>query len=241
MFQLTAGTPIPPIPTSWDWATKLPGSLGYMLNDQLGDCTCAGVGHLIQTLTANTSQMFTVPDKCILALYETVGGYNPADPSTDKGACMQDVLHYWQFQGVPRDTAESTWDKIITYVEVDPTNKLQVDRAIYELGGLYIGIDVQSTLMTSVDGQPGPVWSFDPTCTTSAGGHAIVLTGYDDATGLYNLLSWGAKYQVTYEYIQKLCDEAYGVVSKDFITAQGTTPLGLDLTDWQTVAKAIAA
>ena len=59
---------------------------GMMLNDQLGCCTIAAVGHAVQTWTANAmGRELTVPDSAILEHYEKWDGYNPADPSTRPG------------------------------------------------------------------------------------------------------------------------------------------------------------
>jgi hypothetical protein len=57
-----------------------------MQNDRLGDCTCVGVGHLIQDWTANNGAEFTPTDNQILSLYEAVSGYNAAPGANDNGA-----------------------------------------------------------------------------------------------------------------------------------------------------------
>ena len=73
---------------------------GMMLNDQLGCCTIAAVGHAVQTWTANAiGRELTVPDSAILATYEKWDGYNPTDPSTDLGGVELDVLKAWRQQG----------------------------------------------------------------------------------------------------------------------------------------------
>ena len=73
---------------------------GMMLNDQLGCCTIAAVGHAVQTWTANAlGRELTVPDSAIRECYEKWDGYNPADPSTDQGGVELDVLKAWRQQG----------------------------------------------------------------------------------------------------------------------------------------------
>jgi len=79
---------------------------GMMVNDQLGCCTIAAVGHAVQTWTANSSRELTVPDSTILEYYEKWDGYNPANPSTDQGGVELDVLNDWRqggFDGVSLD------------------------------------------------------------------------------------------------------------------------------------------
>src|ERR1035438_8289552 len=61
---------LPPPPAAADW-TKGQTSWGMMMNDTLGDCTIAGVGHAVQVWTANTSGIVTVPDPTIESDNET--------------------------------------------------------------------------------------------------------------------------------------------------------------------------
>src|ERR1035438_1443098 len=61
---------LPPPPAAADW-TKGITSWGLMMNDTLGDCTIAGVGHAVQVWTANTSGIVTVPDPTIESDNET--------------------------------------------------------------------------------------------------------------------------------------------------------------------------
>jgi len=73
---------------------------GMMLNDRLGCCTIAAIGHAVQTWTANAlGRELTVPDSSILEYYEKWDGYDPADPATDQGGVEIDVLNDWRQQG----------------------------------------------------------------------------------------------------------------------------------------------
>jgi hypothetical protein len=73
---------------------------GMMLNDRLGCCTIAAVGHAVQTWTANAlGRELTVPDSAILNYYQQWDGYNPAAPATDQGGVELDVLNHWRKQG----------------------------------------------------------------------------------------------------------------------------------------------
>src|SRR5271166_6249722 len=63
---------LPPIRPYRDWsawaATQLGGSdnFGMMLNDNLGDCVVAAIGHAVQVLTAVTGKIVTPSDSQIL-------------------------------------------------------------------------------------------------------------------------------------------------------------------------------
>jgi hypothetical protein len=86
---------LPPAPSQVDYAHGI-ADWGMMLNDKLGCCTIAAVGHAVQTWTANAGKELTVPDSTILACYEKWDGYNPADPMTDQGGVELNVLNDWR-------------------------------------------------------------------------------------------------------------------------------------------------
>ena len=93
---------LPPPPPTVDWSAKLT-AFGMMLNDSLGDCTCAGRGHAIQVFSANAGGEVTLTDAQILASYEKFCGYVNGDPSTDNGGIELDVLTDWMQQGPALD------------------------------------------------------------------------------------------------------------------------------------------
>jgi hypothetical protein len=228
MPQVRSGARAPWAPAQ-DWTAKLPENLGMMLNDQLGDCTCAGAYHLIQTWSSECNPeglVITEPDGDVLKMYEAVGGYVPGDSSTDNGAVEQDVLTYWLNTGIQTGPEGATNHRLRAMFEIDPRNQGDVRQAIDECGGVYIGIEVPNYIVAD----PPAVWDYpappggDPSI---AGGHCVVLVGYD-ADG-FTLLSWGQKWRMTNAFFAAFTDEAYALVDYDWVTAKGTTPLGLSL------------
>src|SRR6516165_9791606 len=71
---------LPPPPAAYDQTKGVTG-WGMMMNDTLGDCTIAGVGHAIQVWTVNGAGIQTVPDSTIEQFYSKWDGYVPGDPS----------------------------------------------------------------------------------------------------------------------------------------------------------------
>src|ERR1700677_1036737 len=74
MSALLAGQTLTPPPASADYTKGMPADLGMMLNDTLGDCTCAAVYHAIQVWTFNANdkkaaKMITEPDSDVEKLY----------------------------------------------------------------------------------------------------------------------------------------------------------------------------
>src|SRR6185437_16967399 len=66
---------IPAAPDIVDYTGRLT-SLGMMANDRLGDCTCAAIGHAIQTWTSQARSEITLGDGDVITLYERFG-YDP--------------------------------------------------------------------------------------------------------------------------------------------------------------------
>lgn len=99
---------------------------------------------------------------------------------------------------------------------------------IYLFGGLYTGfalpLSAQRQAVWDVPaggakgkGEPG-----------SWGGHATSLVAYD-ARGL-TCVTWGALQRMTWPFFKTYCDEAYAIVSQQFLSATTKrTPAGFDL------------
>jgi hypothetical protein len=219
-------------PVEVDYMSGLPSSLGAMLNDELGDCTCAAAGHAIQLWTFNTASMVTPPDSAIEELYEEAGGYVPGDPSTDNGCVEQEVLTDWLNDPI-------AGNELTAFVEVDQTNMTDVEQTIWECGLIYIGFNVPAYLMNRLTGA-GAVWDVarPGDDTTIVGGHAVVVAGYN-VSGNMPLISWGNPYSMTPAFWAQYVDECYGLVNKDWVATTGKTPAGLSLTDLETLMQSL--
>ena len=102
----TYATALPAIPSAINWYStpevQAPSfSWGMLLNDRMGCCAIAGPAHIEMLWRDNTGSPFTPEENCVLAGYEAVGGYNPADPeATDNGCAMLNVMNYWRNTGI---------------------------------------------------------------------------------------------------------------------------------------------
>lgn len=206
---------LPSIPTTAAWYGKVPDWL-MLLNDTLGDCTCAAAGHQEMLWTSEAGSPFTPLDSDILAMYRAVSWYNPLDPNTDNGANMLDVLNYWRQVGL-------AGRKITAYAQVDPTNLDHVKASIAFFGGLYFGVqlptDAMSTFMLQ---QP---WS-NTAISTVDGGHALMMSGFDEDGP--ECITWGKRQKMSWPWFVKNCDEAYCPLSREWITQNSVAPSGLN-------------
>lgn len=211
---------LPPPPASVDWGAKIK-AWPMMRNDTVGDCTCAAAGHLIQEWTANASSEVILSDDAVLAAYSAITGYNPMTQANDTGAVELDVLNYWRQTGIGNH-------KIEAFVALELRNTDHVKSALNIFGGCYIGLALPAIA------QQQDVWDVPPGGPIgrqgepgSWGGHAVPVIGYD-SKGL-SLVTWGAVKRMTWEFWMAYCDEAYAILSPDWLTSAQKSPAGIDI------------
>ena len=210
---------LPKRPTSCDWTHNVPAWPMYG-NDTLGDCTIAAAGHMIEAWSVAAGAPKVPPYQAILDAYWHTGD------GTDDGRVETDVLNYWRKTGIGGD-------KITAYVAVDPRNIEHVKLATWLFGGLYLGINLpisaQKQRKWSVthgpDAEPG-----------SWGGHAVPIVAYSLST--LTVVTWGALMKMTVGFHQEYTEEAYAVISPDFL-AGGRSPAGFDMAALQADLAAI--
>jgi hypothetical protein len=107
--------------------------------------------------------------------------------------------------------------------------------SVYIFEGCYIGVQLPKSAQPQVQNhQPwsvppgGPVGDGAP---GSWGGHAIPVVAYD-ARGV-TVVTWGALQTMTWSFWEVYCDEAYAILSKDYLTGRSTTPEGFSLKQLQ--------
>lgn len=214
---------LPPPPVSMDWTVGLSPDWGVMGNDVHGDCTAAAGGHAMQLWSGRAQgKEVTVSDDDVLSFYSGSTGWNPADPSTDRGGVEQDVLSYWLNTGFPMP--DGIRSKLLAYIEVDPRNHDDVKRVIQDCGGIYIGTNVPAYL---VDGPMPMLWNVNPSGDQgSAGGHAVWCSKYD--ANKVGFVSWGSgAYAMTWDFWDAQVEECYALVDPLWIAAGGATPLNM--------------
>jgi hypothetical protein len=216
---LTTALPAPP--ASVDYGGKVPQWPMYY-NDQYGDCTCAAAGHMIQNWTANAGSEVTPPQASVLTFYEHFVG---TPPPSDEGCDMLSVLKYWRSTGLDAH-------KVTGFAALDLKNQVEAENAVFLTGGIYIGVALPNFTVTGdmmtvpwVVPPGGPVGDAAP---NPDNGHCIPAVAYD-ATGL-TVVTWGESKSMSWEFYHVYADEAFAVVSQDFIDAKtGETPTGFNL------------
>ncbi|MDE1182322.1 hypothetical protein [Paraburkholderia sp.] len=211
---------------SADW-TKAVKSWPMLANDVHGDCTAAAVYHLIQCWLANNGFDFTPTDEQTLALYGQTSGF----PKVDQGAVEVDVLKYWSTVGVPTEIGTDA----VTFASLKPQDLNDLRLSVQWFGGVYLGVALPLTAQTQ------EVWDVVAdapetlTAANSWGGHAICAVAYDKDT--FTVVTWGKLVKVTNAFMQMYCDEAYAVLSRDWLANSGISPPGLN---WDGLQRELA-
>lgn len=217
----------------------MPEHLGVMLNDRLQNCTCAAFYHALQVWSFNAgdksaAKMLTASDSDVEKLYTLACGYDPKQPGEGPGGTWQHVLKYLLNHGAPVGQHGHQRNKIVAYIEVDPRHVDDVKRAINDCGVVYIGFHVPKNLGPQNRHLPD-LWDVDPSNREIIGGHAAVLSGYDEHT--LDVISWGRFYKMTWAFFAKYVDEVYATVDRAWMDATGKTPGGLTMEELQAQMK----
>jgi len=214
-YFLSDAPQFPPEKTYWEYKI---GAWPMFDNDSLGDCVFACGAHMEENWSAHTTGELDVTDEQVLAAYSAVGGYVPGDPSTDNGAAITDFLAYWQTTGFATR-------KIDGWASVNPQLLDNVKKSIYLFGGIDIGIQVPQSAMDQTNA--GKPWDIVADDGGIIGGHSIPVLGYGGAG--CTCITWGMLQQMSWDWFAKYCDEAYAVVTLDWLNAQGEAPNHLNL------------
>jgi len=226
-------TELTPPPATIDW-TKPVTTWPMMGNDKYGDCTCAAAGHMIEEWTANTGTIEILTDETILTAYNHFARGN-----ADAGASMLDVLKYWRKTGIGGD-------KITAFAQLEPQNNLQLQDAVSIFGNCYIGLALPNFAVppnTDLLDIPWLVPAGGPTGNAAPNpnnGHCVPAVAYDQR--FIYVVTWGALKTMSWQFYNAYADEAFAVLSTDWINKQvGTAPSGFDLTTLRTDLTAVTS
>jgi hypothetical protein len=212
-----ATSQLPAPPPARDWDAALPTDLGVMGNTDYGDCGFAGYGHAVQTWTSGS---ITPTTEQVLAAYAGCTGFDPSKPETDQGVALLNALKWFTTQGVGGHVLGA-------YAAVDPRDEIQVQQAISMFGGVYIGAGMPVTAQ-----HPGPwvgpaVPGGGDQQPYSWGGHCMWVPKYD-RLGV-GFITWGDRQEADWQWWLDYVDEAYVLLSSDWVDGSKPAPSGFDI------------
>ena len=203
-----------PVPAVSNW--------GILGNDQYGDCTIAGAGHLDMAWDIEVNESDPIPNTA-----ETTKEYFNLTGGQDTGLAETDVLNHWLKTGL-------FGYEISAFAPLAYNTKLSLQQATAFYGSVYFGVQLPQSAQDQFT--PGGVstWSVVPGSPIE-GGHCIVGVGYN-AAGI-QVITWGQVVTATWNWIAQYVEEAYVIIPKQFVQA-GKGPI-LDLASLQADLKAV--
>lgn len=220
-------------PKTKSWAPDVP-SFPMLANDRFGDCVFAGAYHQIQ-LWLDADGVDVVPAEAdTLQAYSEVTGFNPNDPSTDRGANLLDVLNFWRKTGMPWTVNGTPMrHEIAGYAKIQHTNHAEAKLAIAEFGGAYLGVNLPLAAQAQFgSGKHWTVGRGPNSVPGSWGGHCVVAVGYNATT--VALVTWGKIQFATYGWLDTYADEMYAILSTDWTGGDDKSPSQVDFAQLKT-------
>lgn len=218
-----AATPLPPVPHMFGFEREIPRTgWGMLGNDEYGDCVWAMKAHRAMVHAAANGRELDFTTAGVLSDYSAQTGFDPGDPDTDQGTVIRDSLNYERQTGIVDAGGER--HKIRGYVRVDPQNHAEVWEACYLFGAVDLGIAVPFSAMDQFE--QGRMWSYVPGSPIE-GGHGVPLIARRSHWGL---VTWGQVQWCGHRFFERYCDEAWAILSDDWLDATGgKSPQGFDL------------
>ncbi len=182
-------------------------------NDRLSDCTCAAAAHMVQSWTAYARREVVPPWRAVVASYYAItrGG--------DDGAYCLDVLKHWRTAGIAED-------RIVAFTRLRDRDVLHAKIALELFGSVYLGLALPNFAIRTRrrwDVSGGFAGDARP---NERNGHCVCAVGYD-RDHLW-IVTWGRLKPITWEFFVAYMDEAYAVLSRDWLRKTGRAPSGFN-------------
>jgi hypothetical protein len=186
-------------------------------NDRIGDCTIAAAAHMIEAWTAaGRGRAVEVTEASVLGAFDRVKLVDPA--TGEEGAVVLDVLRMWRKTGVDRH-------RIGAFARLPVHDHELLRTAAWLFGGLYLGLQLP------ISAQRQATWDWTgslsgPAMPGSWGGHAVDVVRYGPTS--LTVVTWGRLQEMTWSFSDRYVDEAYCILSPDFLLGD-QAPNGFDL------------
>jgi hypothetical protein len=221
--------------TAVDRQSKVTNGFPMYDNDRIGDCTCAGAGHVVGIQTAYSGKvpggaLFT--NAVIDGLYSEVTQppYDPATGANDNGAELWQVAQTMITTGIT-DT-EGRTHKWAGYCDVSDFDSLaRLKDILNAFGAVYLGANVGDAEENAFSaGQPWTLPKAGQNVGPGGIDHCVVLSysAVNDpgATDNETLITWGAEQKFNEAWGMTNIGEAIAVFSQDMLDAAGDSPIG---------------
>ena len=191
------------------------------LNNELGDCTIAGIIHLLQIYYAELGETFVYPgDDIVRSTYEGLTG------GQDSGLVELNVIKTWMDTGLFNT-------KIVASVPINPKDEAEMRVGTYLFGGVYLGLEMPNNADQQFENNEP--WHLTIPRAPIAGGHCVIATGCN-RDGI-NLITWGKETTMTWDFWDTYGSEAHVAIPEVFVEADHGPLHNFDILQLQTDLK----
>jgi hypothetical protein len=200
-------------------------------NDQYGCCVWSGAAHeteMWNNMGGNSAPFSTVS---VLNDYADCTGFDPSDPSTDKGTNIQVAASYRRKVGVL--DANGNRHKVGAYLEIKAGDVQEHLLALWLFGAVGVGLNMQESAMQQFN--DGLYWSYDSK-SPYVGGHYVPIVA---RRGIhFECVTWGRLQKMTDRFFKANNDESVVYLSEEMLL-DGKTDDGFDLASLQADLNAL--
>lgn len=189
------------VPAEYDFDVEHNGIPTPMFgNDVHGDCVIAGRAH--QTLRFEDTEqkkIINITDTDVLKEWHLENG------GTENGLSVLDSLKLWRTKGW---LAAKKRYKIKAFAEINQKDHTEVKTTIFLDIGAGFGFSLPDSAITQI--HAGTPWTVTADPPNPENGHYVFMPGYTKVGPV--CVTWGRKQQMTWDFLDKYCDEAYAII-----------------------------
>jgi hypothetical protein len=223
-----------------DYASCL-GAPEMFGNDVWSCCTRASWANLLRVWTKLAwGDELVTPTDVVLSDFVAEGG------TKDTGLPEAKMLKRWATLGCPFPSRQFI-DMIEGWAPIDISEPDHLKVAIEQCVGICAGFALPKIAMQQTN--EGVPWDINGPLVGDAawgslGGHEVAMVGYDEAKGLWTVLTWeksgnGVFQQVTERFRAAYMDEADAPMSRTIFGTQAKSPKGLDWNQLRSVMEEV--
>jgi hypothetical protein len=215
-------------PPFQDWTGDVP--YAWWENNHLADCTIAALAKIIEQRCRLIGEKCRLTVDDVRTAYSKATGWDPRDPSSDRGGQMRDALKVAMTNGIGPY-------KIDAYARVNVRDPIELRAALYAFGSVYVGADLPRRITEQRDGWFIPSSTDARDRARSYGGHAFPIFGAE--YGILHAVPWISRVLFDNRWSNAYVDEGYVLLDRLWVTQQRVAPNGFDFERLSRDLKAI--
>lgn len=193
-----------------------------LANDQFNCCTSSAAGHMVHHWTSVNEDSVVLTDTDIIQAHAKLTNDHLTEPVS-----MLTALKFWRKAGIGNH-------QIHSFISAGKAKADTLRAVIYLFGAAYIGLDLPNfALPRTLEQIPTVQWEIPPAISPEdaapqeQNGHCVAAIGYDE--NYIYVVTWGTLKTMSWDFFTRYTDEAYAVLSTDWVQKDKMAPSGFDL------------